>query len=239
VAHVSGCERCGRKRGTWRVSRWHPEVIRLDFDWWLSWGWQRKDGGLGVWGKDPLLTDDHVTPAFCRTVTRCIDAKGCAAYVRARQDKAARRCARFDLELPRAPDAPMGECRWCGATLTGENAERRNYCYEDREGRDCRRNFDRSTTWKARDAVRHREFIAHGLLACVDCGQVCEEPDPERYARGSLFIHGEHRVLVRWHADHELALEDGGLHVLDNLRCRCVPCHQAKTAEENRMRAAA
>ncbi|MET0601847.1 MAG: HNH endonuclease signature motif containing protein [Baekduia sp.] len=233
------CSWCRRKRNILTLYFWRPQSESIDVDWHLRHavlGFGPEN--LGIWGRDPLLITPYVRPAVLFARTRCFDPAACREYVDAKRRKAALRRKLFTLEMPSVPNAPMGTCRWCGETLTGENASRRNYCYKDREGRDCRGEVNRSMTWSARDAVRHRDFLAIGRLACVDCGEVCEEPDPERYAKGPLFIHSEHVVLKRWEADHELALEDGGAHELDNLRCRCVPCHRAKTARENSARRA-
>jgi hypothetical protein len=41
-----------------------------------------------------------------------------------------------------------------------------------------------------------------------------------------------------WHADHIVALEDGGEHSLANAQTLCEPCHSRKTAAENSARAA-
>jgi 5-methylcytosine-specific restriction endonuclease McrA len=83
-----------------------------------------------------------------------------------------------------------------------------------------------AVVWNARSAVRWRERRDRGLVACVDCGTVCE---------GRNVMDGHD--AVPWEADHQVPLEDGGPHTLDNLRARCVPCHAIKTADEARCRA--
>lgn len=106
---------------------------------------------------------------------------------------------------------------------------RRRYHYGDEHEvgtTNCLTAWTNSTTWDTRHAVRVRERAAHGLVACVDCGIVCEGRDEM-----------DGTDATPWEADHEVPLEDGGPHTLDNLRCRCVPCHRAKTRAENRARA--
>lgn len=136
---------------------------------------------------------------------------------------------------PKAPDCPQGICRWCGEQIvlvdpSDYRRARRRYHYGDEheEGwRDCLSRWKASTVWDARSVVRAREREAHGVVACVDCGLVCEGPDP-------MDGTDDHS----WEADHEIPLEDGGPHHADNLRCRCVLCHRAKTAREATERAA-
>lgn len=134
------------------------------------------------------------------------------------------------IELPQAPDAPPGTCRWCGATLVGKRAVSRRYCYPDREGRNCVKEFRDSMTWNPRQALRIKAFKqGERVLRCIDCGFVVEE-----LHRGSRA-----RVIVMpWEADHEIPLWDGGEHVVDNLRVRCVPDHRTKTNRENAIRRA-
>lgn len=131
-------------------------------------------------------------------------------------------------------DPPPGTCLWCGEPIVlvdaadyRRRARTRHYGDEHEAGeqRKCRDAFLGSVVWAARDAVRWRERRDHdGIVACVDCGQVCE--------------HFEDGVAIYWEADHEIPLADGGAHELDNLRCRCGPCHGAKTSREATVRAA-
>jgi hypothetical protein len=46
----------------------------------------------------------------------------------------------------------------------------------------------------------------------------------------SIYQSGFRAMGAPWEADHEIELEDGGEHSVENLRCRCVPCHKRKTA---------
>lgn len=138
-----------------------------------------------------------------------------------------RRRGVFVFGEPKAPDAELGTCRWCGAELTGKNAHRRNYCYLDREGRNCVHEWNTSHMWDTRKVVRRMNREAgRRELRCVDCGFVCEE-----------IVDGHWRKLRYWEADHELALADAGEHVKENLRCRCGDCHRDKTAREASARA--
>jgi 5-methylcytosine-specific restriction endonuclease McrA len=138
-------------------------------------------------------------------------------------------------EAPYQGERSPGCCRWCGDPIVLANPSdyrrrRRTIHYGDGfevSALRCRAAYLRSFTWDARRAVRWRERAAHGVVACVDCGTVCE---------GVNEMSGE--GAVSWEADHDVPLEDGGAHELANLRCRCVPCHAAKTAREARERAA-
>lgn len=137
---------------------------------------------------------------------------------------------------PKAPDAPLGACRWCGEKLTGKNAERRNYCYPDREHRPCVREWRASHVWSPRIVVRRLARDRGELeLRCTDCGFLCERL--QEYVDSA----GETRLIWRgvryWEADHEIPLADGGEHSKGNLRCRCGACHKAKTTREARERA--
>lgn len=95
--------------------------------------------------------------------------------------------------------------------------------------RKCRSEANRSCAWSGRDAIKqHAQHLDVATLACVDCGTVVDE------FRGGYW----HGIPGQpWEADHELALEDGGRHEMENLRCRCVPCHRSKTAREATARA--
>lgn len=133
------------------------------------------------------------------------------------------------LAHPKAPDAPKGTCRWCGAKLVGARAHIRRYCYPDREGRDCTKEYRNSMTWKPRAALRILAFKrGEKVLRCVDCGFEVEKLHRGRIARV---------ILREWEADHEIPLWNKGTHTVENLRVRCVPCHRAKSAREATERA--
>jgi hypothetical protein len=161
-------------------------------------------------------------------------------------------------ERPGSQPWRPGHCKWCDERIVLVNPldyrrARREVHYGDEheEGsRECRKAMLGSRTWDARHAVQWAAQ-ERGALACVDCGLVVEEfrdgywhglqeeivsaPDP-RVPDGAL------RTFVAtgvppWEADHEIPIEDGGEHTLANLRCRCVPCHRAKTAREAAARA--
>lgn len=193
------CYHCGAVRNILVVWRWHPARVAFGRQY----------------------------PPFSSARAMCHDQAACVARVEKRNARARTRSSCIVLEEPVAPDAPLGTCRWCGEALTGQNGSRRNYCYPDREGRDCVAAWHRSRTYDARVAVRHRDRAEHGCVRCVDCSVICEGPN-ETSGEGTR----------PWDADHEVPLEDGGEHALSNLRCRCVPCHTAKTAREARARAA-
>lgn len=143
------------------------------------------------------------------------------------------------LVEPAARDAPSGTCRWCGDRIIegGEVNRRRSYHHGEEAWRyggrprpgepDCWTEWQRSRTWDARIALRRLAELEGEPLRCADCGRVCEGAEP---------VDGLNQD-VPWDADHEVPLEDGGEHSVENLRCRCVPCHRAKTGAEARRRA--
>lgn len=106
--------------------------------------------------------------------------------------------------------------------------------------------WNHSRTYQPRTAVRFRAGKLGDVLACVDCGLVVEERRNghwvELWREHATYDEKSWRWVVDpahpgWEADHEVPLEDGGEHSLENLRCRCVPCHRAKTARESAARA--
>jgi 5-methylcytosine-specific restriction endonuclease McrA len=159
------------------------------------------------------------------------------------------------LEHPRAPDAEPPFCRWCGEKIRFTAAasgyrKTRNYHRGDRweDGRrNCRREHRQSFCWSSRDALRWEASLRNEdgryVLACVDCGQVVEEGRCNR-RRARLVYHQETPVdgdgrfspYPEWQADHQIPVIDGGPHVLENLKVRCVPCHKDKTKREAQMR---
>lgn len=147
--------------------------------------------------------------------SRCVDAKDCLHRRIIASERARRRNVVIVLEEPTWPDAPLGSCRWCGDALTGVNASRRNYCYRDREGKDCLGAWNDSRVYSARDAIMWR-----GDADCAECGSTTWD----------------------WEADHIDPIvpvdpsRPGGLNVLENLQRLCRPCHHAKTARENAAR---
>jgi 5-methylcytosine-specific restriction protein A len=145
-----------------------------------------------------------------RVRARCIDRARCEARLAKAKRKREQRSALLVVAEPQFPNAPRGQCRWCGAMLVGDAPRRRNYCYPEHEGRNCRREAWRSRAWTARQAIEYR-----GDPVCGICGS--DNP--------------------RWEADHIVPLEDGGEHTMENLQRACDPCHHAKTAAENAARA--
>lgn len=163
--------------------------------------------------------------------TCCLDRVACLARKAKRAERARLRATKIVIcEAPaEGQDIPKGHCWWCGERieLVGPGAARRHgrmrhYGDEHEAGdRDCRLEHLRPHAYEARDAIRS---VSEGEVVCADCGVVCERDGKE---------------LVRWDADHELALEDGGEHVIENLKCRCTQCHREKTGRENAARARA
>lgn len=181
--------------------------------WWLPRRWQHQP-----------------VEGFYSVRAHCMDRDACAARVAKRQLASKRRAGILILAEPKEPNAQMGQCRWCGEKLTGLRASRRNYCYQDREGRDCVGEWNRSRTWDTRIAIRKMARLAgEATLSCADCGVLCERLND----RGGM----DGTECAMWEADHEIPLEDGGEHALENLKPRCVECHRKKTARENSARA--
>lgn len=77
-------------------------------------------------------------------------------------------------------------------------------------------------------------YEEHGRVFCADCGVVCIEKAEGDHPWAK---YGSRHEVTLWEADHEIPLEDGGPHAVENLRCRCVPCHRRKTAREATERA--
>jgi 5-methylcytosine-specific restriction endonuclease McrA len=162
--------------------------------------------------------------------TVCIDSVACRARVEKKRARARTRSSLLRLAEGKAPDAPRGTCRWCGEPIfrvlpNGKRVLDKRRNYHDKYVRDrtrwdlplrdppeppCKDEHLDSFTWTPRIALQRR-----GDPCCVDCGS--EGP---------------------WDADHEVPLEDGGEHTLENLVRRCTACHKAKTAREASARAA-
>ena len=51
-----------------------------------------------------------------------------------------------------------------------------------------------------------------------------------RRARGQWF------VRTAWHADHIVAVVNGGRNQTKNIQLLCLPCHRAKTSREAKLR---
>jgi 5-methylcytosine-specific restriction endonuclease McrA len=162
---------------------------------------------------------EHIWPEVNIATRACVDRAACDARQVKRAERGRQRAQCIVLAEPKAPDAPRGTCRWCGEPIwrvppreewEGDRDRRFHYHRGENGDPDCLREWNRSRVWNGRDLIHVR-----GDPCCVDCGT--EDP--------------------RWEADHEVALEDGGEHVQENIVRRCVPCHRAKTARENAARA--
>lgn len=167
---------------------------------------------------------------FISSYTSCASRAKCDARLAKRRERSRTRGSLLILQQPKAPGAPRATCRWCGDPIVrpdGQPDRRRNYHHGPARGEpDCAHESDRSRTWDPRIALERMAEIAGEPLRCADCG-VELDGDP------AVWSH------VSWDADHEIPLEDGGEHSLENLRARCCPCHKAKTAREATARAAA
>lgn len=145
----------------------------------------------------------------------CVDTAACEKRRSKRCARRGERSKRLVIAWPLDPDAPRGWCKWCGFAIlkpdVREVDRRRQYHRAECGERDCYDEWSRSYAYDAQ-----RCLVLLGADRCVDCGSTGE-----------------------WEADHEVALEDGGIHDPDNLSRRCLACHRAKTSRENRARAAA
>lgn len=207
------CFHCGARRGILTVYHWRPATTREVFP-----------GHVHRW------------PANLMARASCFDEAACRAREEKRSRRSSTRASCIVLVEPQAPGAKAGTCRWCGEPIykvpprldwQGERDRRRSYHHGAKRGEpECLAAWNASRVWSARGAVvwRARQETG-GVLRCADCDAVCMDEDGFE--------------PVPWDADHELALEDGGEHVLANLVCRCQPCHRVKTARENAARARA
>jgi len=181
----------------------------------------------------------------------CMDAAACNARVRKRRDRAQQRAGAIFVHERPCANPPLDACQWCGEPI--ELADPTDYRRRQRTmhqgdehevgDRNCRHESAGARVWNARDALRSAaRHAGQTALACADCGEVVEQLGDDGRWRGLQTATVDGRTVStrvpHWEADHEQALEDGGEHTMENLRCRCVPCHQAKTAREARERAA-
>lgn len=212
------CRRCSARRDLLVVYFWRPPRV------------------------ERWATGERHVPAFTVAEARCFDRPTCAARIEKRRQRAQVRGSRIDLTEPPGDPAECekpGHCWWCGEPMYRVNNDgdrvldkRRGYHRAERGERGCRDEKDRSYTFDARNAVVFAAKAAGETeLRCVDCGTLC--------ARLSADAPESDETPTFWEADHELALEDGGEHSVENLRCRCARCHRAKTSAENTARAAA
>lgn len=146
----------------------------------------------------------------------------------------------------KAPDAPKGTCRGCGATDLGKNRTRwcSNTC-SDKFRELTYATFYRVSVWNR----------AHGR--CEGCGwnlkahiaqikkwqAMCRQQIPDvnlaTYFQFKTWISqavakvggnaSKGPSLGLWEVDHIVPLIEGGLHSLDNLRLLCIRCHKAET----------
>jgi len=180
-----------------------------------------------------------VRPAerYSRLSASCLDQAACKArrdrvYENRQKRSGNLRWAQSRFESPNI-DLPKGSCRWCGEPIVfvddvpyrmKRRERHRGDEYEVGDGRNCRREHDRTFAATPRDLIMHR-----GDPCCVDCGVADIWHDPGDGTEGWW-------LPADWEADHDLAIEDGGPHTPTNICRRCVPCHRAKTRAENRAR---
>ena len=138
----------------------------------------------------------------------------------------------------RFTDAPRGTCRWCGeAILHGEGPKQGRVDYRRRWHPACVDEYNASDPRELRRRIRKRD---KGV--CRACGLDTRKLSREVRGRGRRKRLRELGFKARgslWELDHIVPLIDGGGHEPENLQTLCVPCHLAKSAEENRLRAQA
>lgn len=224
---AEACWTCGARRGLFVVWHWRPACDRVFFS---------------------GFTQHY--PAHLTGRARCLDSAACDARVRKRRDRASQRAGAIYIFDRPCADPAEDACQWCGEPI--ELADPTDYRRRQRTmhqgdehevgDRNCRHESAGARVWNARDALRSAaRRSGRAALACADCGEVVEQLVNGRWVGLQTATIDGRTVRTRvppWEADHEIPLEDDGEHTLENLRCRCVPCHQAKTAEEARARAA-
>lgn len=170
---------------------------------------------------------------------KCLDVAACDARVAKAEERARTRSTQIILATrPGDADACafVGNCSWCGETMyrpdkPGVVDGRRSYHRAEHGERDCRKEKNDSYAYEPREALLIVARLAgESELRCVDCDALCA-----RIGNGAR----DGRDLVPWEADHDVPLEDGGEHAIENLRCRCAGCHRTKTGRENAARARA
>lgn len=134
------------------------------------------------------------------------------------------------------PDAPRGQCRWCGnPILHGRGARRGQPNRRRRWHAGCVEAYNATDPRELRRRVRRRDR-GRCALCRLDTYAL------RRRTRGArqwaeLRARGFRRRRSLWELDHVVPLIDGGSHELSNLQTLCVPCHREKSASESRERA--
>ena len=120
--------------------------------------------------------------------------------------------------------------------------------------RNCDREFRQSMCWSGQNALRWQawkessdkntvrsetlpqfeRFLKANEYAvyCIDCGDLCETGFVYVPKKRIGFTTRNRTVYKKWEADHEIEIQDGGAHTLENLKPRCACCHDAKTRRE-------
>lgn len=200
---------------------------------------------LWLWFPEQTTEWGQVHPARAHARARCFDSTACRARIVKREERGRLRSSRIYLShRPGEPEQceQPGHCGWCGEPMwrvnkAGETKpdRTRNYHRAERGERDCRKEADGSYCFSARTALKwEARNRGETELHCADCGALCwrakaDSPNDEYNGR----------EFEEWQADHDIPIEDGGEHVIENLRPRCTPCHKAKTAREAADRAQA
>ena len=109
------------------------------------------------------------------------------------------------------------ECHFSGCHVTTRN----KYCDEHK-------NVMRVRTRHRRRHYATPEYQANRAMALARAKGCCQDPDHE----GPRFINDPRAV----HADHVVAVQDGGTDQYTNLMIRCRSCHSRKTLKERRNR---
>lgn len=198
----------------------------------------------------------------------CRDVVGCRAYQQARLAKGRLRASiPPDAELRELHLDGAGTCKWCGELIYRRDVRGRIVVSGMRMWHDGREVDPRAHPepncleeyWREYPKDFRTAVFARDRGVCASCGLDVPEAarlaewdrramwatyyddpdrpwDPEAYRVTDAAVRAI--VIPSWHADHVVPLADGGEHLMANAQTLCDACHVAKTAEENRDRAA-
>jgi 5-methylcytosine-specific restriction endonuclease McrA len=136
----------------------------------------------------------------------------------------------------RFSDAPRGTCRWCGEIILYDSGPKRGSIDRRRRWHPaCVELYLSTDPRELRRRIRRRD---RGI--CATCQLDTYELRRKVKGRGMrarLRKRGFDSRRSLWELDHVVPLIDGGGHDASNLQTLCVPCHRAKSGDEQRERA--
>jgi hypothetical protein len=191
-------------------------------------------------------------PLEKRLHVRCLDRADCEAHrKRGRERQRLRNQRPEDAVLRELHPRERGTCRWCGGAIYRRDkqgrivVDRRRLWHDGREV-DPRAEPEPRCIWEyhAQAFTFRDQVYARDGGVCANCGYdhaaaiaAWEATRPSMGAELHEHTAWIDRRPADWHADHIIALEDGGEHALTNGATLCAPCHRIKTAAENSARA--